>query len=167
MPAPPVAVASESENESESEDESEYESESGDESEYESESGDESEEENVGTSTYANTETRDGWNLVDDGKRKRKNSCPIPPLRAAPTRKDIYVQGLAVSMFKYRDDLEDSIRAHCKEKGVVNVYYISVFYQFDLKTANCKITIAEEDLEAVLEPDFWPENVSVREWYDY
>ena len=118
------------------------------------------EEENVGRSTCAETETRDGGTLVDDGKRKRY----IPPLRAAPVTEDIFVQGLAASIYENRGEMTDAIDAYCKGRGI-NTAYIKVFYRdSDPEIANCKITVAEDDLESVLEPTFWPENVSVREW---
>ena len=120
------------------------------------------EEENVGRSTCAKTETRDGGTVVDDGKRKQKK--PLPPLRAAPKQEYIFVQGLSTSIYKDRDEMADAVFAYCKGRGI-RAHSVLLFYmESDPEIANCKITVAEKDFESVLEPTFWPENVSVREW---
>ena len=99
--------------------------------------------------------------------RKRKTSGPLPPISGGHMipKEDIFVQGLVASIYENREDMEDAIDDYLQGRGI-DVYYIRVFRrESDPEVANCKITVAGEDLESVLETTFWPENVSVREWY--
>ena len=48
---------------------------------------------------------------------------------------------------------------------VLNLYYIRIIpVRYDDNRAGCKLTVVYEDFERVLDEDFWPENITVREW---
>ena len=111
--------------------------------------------------------TRNGW-YVETKKRKRTRtvSNPSRPLRGAKVKaqKDIFVRGLISEGYETVENFEDAICDYCEARGV-EVYFIRITSQMEPGIANVKISICEDDLDEALDPAFWPENVTVREWY--
>ena len=104
---------------------------------------------------------KNGWSTM-----MRKNG-KYPPLQAGHMRpkKDIFVRGLAATIYGSKEEMEAAVRDYCEERGI-GVFYISIMpIQMGSDVANCKIGVAEEDLAQVMEDGFWPSKVLVREWF--
>ena len=119
-----------------------------------------------GTS-YVKVVTKNGWTTVPK-KRKFDNVSPRAafPLKGIPAtvNRHIYLQGLDMSDGQGADDIADSIRAYLRERGVVAVYVRIIPVKCDSTRTGCKLMIKEEDYERVISDEFWPYDVTVRDW---
>ena len=116
--------------------------------------------------------TRNGWfttQAPDNKKRKRTRSSNIAcPSICGPNTKpyrDIFVRGLRTDIYEGPEQMQDSIQDYCEERGVA-LYYIRILSNTEDGLANIKIQVAACDFQTVLDQTFWPENVSVREWFN-
>ena len=116
--------------------------------------------------------TRNGWFTTqgpDNKKRKRTRSSTIAcPSICGPNTKpyrDIFVRGLRTDIYEGPEQMQDSIQDYCEERGVA-LYYIRILSNTEDDLANIKIQVAACDFQTVLDKTFWPENVSVREWFN-
>ena len=122
---------------------------------------------NSRSETYAKVVTRNGWNTV---QKKRKFDKVSPrasfPLLGIPAtvNREVYLQGLRVSEGMCADDVNDSVKAYCLERGITPIYMRAIPVKYDCTRTGCKLTICEEDYERVILDEFWPEDVSVRDW---
>ena len=46
----------------------------------------------------------------------------------------------------------------------MNAFIRIIPVRYDSNRAGCKLTVVEEDFERVLDDEFWPDNITVREW---
>ena len=117
--------------------------------------------------SYAKMVTKNGWTTV---QKKRKFESVSPkvgfPLRGIPTtvNRNVYLQGLDMSEGQCAEDMADSIRAYLRERGVIAIFIRIIPVRNDSTRTGCKLTIKEEDFERVIQDDFWPDDVTVREW---
>ena len=123
---------------------------------------------NVGKQTYAEMASKNKWN-PPPSKRKRTKSSPkaFKPISGATINenKDVYVRGLATKNFSNSEELEDSVRYYCRERGVNIVFARVMTNNVNANAVGCRVCIREEDLNAIYEEGFWPNKVEVREWY--
>ena len=117
--------------------------------------------------SYAGAAKKAPWNTVNYGKKRKatdtKGKRPLKGTRSVVQR-DIYIQGLD---FEYMNDyveMEDTIQEYCRDNGVSVLYMRIIPTKFDRTRLGCKISVKETDFERVMEDDFWPDDVTVREW---
>ena len=120
--------------------------------------------------SYAEAAGGEGdWEKPEDRKRKRNKSSPrnLAPIRAARVKpqKEIFVRGLAKDDYNSAADMEDAMRMYCVDRGMSVTYIKAMKDRYKTDVANCRIIINEEDGQRALDPHFWPENITVREWY--
>ena len=60
--------------------------------------------------------------------------------------------------------MADAVQDYCEERGV-GVFFIKVMASLYEGFANIKLTVATCDYTTVIDGDFWPPNVSPREWF--
>ena len=120
------------------------------------------------TSSPKKVVTRNGWFTQDTRKRKRTrssaNACPTLSGPQSKPYRDIFVRSLRTDLYEDPEQMQDSIQDYCEERGVA-VYYIRIMSNTEDGLANIKLQVAACDFETVMDDTFWPENVSVREWY--
>ena len=102
--------------------------------------------------------------------KKRKYDSVSPraafPLRGIPTtvNRNVYLQGLHMSNGLGEEDIADSIRMYLTEKNITPVFIRIIPVKYDDTRTGCKLTIVDEDYERVISEDFWPDDVTVRDW---
>ena len=117
--------------------------------------------------TYANVAAANRWEQV---KKKRKFDRVSPksarPLKgiAATTNRDIYLQGLVIDTNESEEDVIESVRIYCLDRGITPVYICIIPVKFDCTRTGCRLTVRDEDYDRVIENEFWPENISARDW---
>ena len=74
------------------------------------------------------------------------------------------MQGLEVGEGDGDEDMLDSVRAYCTERGITPIYLTIIPVKLDDTRVGCRLTVKEEDYNRVMSEEFWPEDVSVREW---
>ena len=118
----------------------------------------------AGGGQYVKVVTRNGWSTKM--VKPRNPSGSVPPLQAGSIRpkKDIFVRGLAATVYSCKDEMEDAVREYCEERGVGVFFMYIMPIQPGSDVANCRIAVAEEDGDTVMQDSFWPEKVTVREW---
>ena len=103
-------------------------------------------------------------------RRKREVSGPktYPPIRSAQAlpQREILVKGIATGGYDKKIDMENALRDYCEERGVGALFIRIMAHEFDPNTANARIVVHEDDMHTVMDRDFWPEEVYVREWYN-
>ena len=118
--------------------------------------------------TYSKVVTNSGWKTVQSKKRKYDNVSPkhVNPLKGiAMTRnRDVYLQGLKLDEYDGGDEVIDSVRAYCKERGITPVYIRLIPVRFDSTRTGCRLTVKESDFNRVLRDNFWPDYIKAREW---
>ena len=105
---------------------------------------------------------KNGWTTV----MRVPGKSGLKPLQAGNMRpkKDIFVRGLAATIYDSKEEMEEAVREYCEERGV-GIFYMRIMpLQPGSDVANCKIGVAEEDADTVMDDDFWPKKVTVREW---
>ena len=113
--------------------------------------------------------TKNGWFTAGvPQKRKRTRSSPntqsiISGGQTKPYR-DVFVRNLKTENYNGPEDMADAVQDYCEERGV-GVYFIKVMSSLFEGFANIKLTVATCDYATVVDNDFWPPNVSPREWY--
>ena len=110
---------------------------------------------------------KNGW-TTKSKKRKRTRSSPktqsvISGGQTKPYR-DVFVRNLETDNYVGPEDMADAVQDYCEERGV-GVYFIKVMNSLYEGYANIKLTVATCDYTTALDNDFWPDNVSPREWY--
>ena len=117
--------------------------------------------------SYAKVVSRNGWNTV---QKKRKFDRVSPraafPLLGIPAtvNREVYLQGLRLSEGMDADDVMDSVKAYCLDRVITPVYLRAIPVKYDCTRTGCKLTVCEEDYERVIDDEFWPEDISVRDW---
>ena len=111
--------------------------------------------------------SRNGW-TTKSKKRKRTRSSPktqstISGGETKPYR-DVFVRNIKTDNYVGPEDMADAVQDYCEERGV-GVFFIKVMNSLYEGFANIKLTVATCDYTTVVDGDFWPENVSPREWY--
>ena len=121
-----------------------------------------------GKGSYAKVVTSNGWKQVESKKRKFNNVSPKVafPLRgvAATQNRDIYLQGLRVNVGECEDDVIESVRAYCLERGITPVFIRVIPVKFDCTRTGCRLTVRDEDYDRAIMNSFWPDNISARDW---
>ena len=124
--------------------------------------------ESVEEKSYSRVVTKTGWKTMENKKRKRDKISPrpVPPLKGAivTRNKDVYIQDIDVEGVSDPDDLVEVIRQYCLERAVRPVFIRIIPSRYDSTRAGCKLTVREDDMDAVLTSDFWPNGVRSREW---
>ena len=117
--------------------------------------------------SYAKVASENAWKTV--GKKRKydrvspKGSRPLKGI-AATVNREIYLQGLDLDGCTDEDDIIESVREYCMERGVKPVHIRIIPVRYDDNRVGCKITVVEDDFGYVVDSDFWPENISAREW---
>ena len=75
------------------------------------------------------------------------------------------MRGLAKDDYNSASDMEDAMRLYCEDKGMKVVYIRAMKDKYKADVANCKIVINECDTARTLDNNFWPDNITVRDWY--
>ena len=109
--------------------------------------------------------TRNGWH-TKKRKHTKSSSVTFPTICGGYTKpfRDIFVGNLRNDLYNDPADMSDALQDFCEERGV-GVYSIRILSSQFEGFSNAKITVATIDYQTVIDKDFWPENVSVREWY--
>ena len=76
----------------------------------------------------------------------------------------MYLQGLDLEGCSDDEEIIDSVREYCRDHGIKPVFIRIIPVRYDSNRAGCKLTVVEEDFERVLDDEFWPDNITVREW---
>ena len=122
---------------------------------------------------YSKVVTRSGWKTPTyEKKRKRENSGPfgakpVRPIKGFSNRttRELSVQGLSNDGFGTLEEIEESISAYFQERKV-ELVFVRVFHRkHEFKTVGCKIAVNEADADAVMDHDFWPDDVFARKWH--
>ena len=117
--------------------------------------------------SYASAAASTEWKTKQSKKRKYDNVSPkhaFPLKGIAVTRnRDAYIQGLELEDRDY-EDVVDSVRAYLRERGINPVFIRIIPVKFDSTRVGCRLTVREADFFDVMQFDFWPDNINVREW---
>ena len=119
------------------------------------------------TVSYARVLTGNGWKTVPSKKRKFDKVSPKSrPLKgiAASNNRDIYLQGLVVGVYESEDDVIESVRVYCIDRGITPVFIRNIPVKFDCTRTGCRLTVRDEDYDDVIMNSFWPEHISARDW---
>ena len=112
--------------------------------------------------------TRNGWKTVTSKKGKLEKVSPRAafPLRGKPAtvNRDIYLQGLALGDGVYDEDVIESVRNYCIERGITPVFIRIIPVKFDDTRTGCRLTVSDDDYERVIMNRFWPDHIRVRDW---
>ena len=117
--------------------------------------------------SYAKVASENAWKTM--GKKRKfdkvspKGTRPLKGI-AATVNREIYLQGLDLDGCVDEEDIIESVREYCADRGVKLVYIRVIPVKYDDNRAGCKITVVEDDFERVVDSDFWPDNISSREW---
>ena len=118
--------------------------------------------------SYSKIVTNSGWKTVANKKRKFDNVSPrmSRPLKgiAATVNREVYLQGLDLEGCVSEDDIVESVKSYCLDNGIKPVYIRIIPVRNDQTRVGCKLTVVEEDFERVVDSEFWPDNISAREW---
>ena len=118
--------------------------------------------------SYSKVVTNSGWKTITTKKRKFDNVSPkvSRPLKgiAATVNREVYLQGLDLEGYIDEDDIIESVKSYCLENGIKPIYIRIIPVRFDQTRVGCKLTVVEEDFERVIDSEFWPDNISAREW---
>ena len=124
-----------------------------------------------GGGSYADAASKYPWQTPEKKKRKRdpsgQSQTKKPMLKGVSNKgnRELSVLGLSNDGFKDLVDIEDAVRAHCKERNV-DLVFIKVFRKkHELNTVGCKIAVKAPDAYKVTGYDFWPEDVHARKWH--
>ena len=121
--------------------------------------------------TYAEMAARGKWSPPVGKNKKRKiekrSPTALPPLQGANVRpqRDVFVRGLATTGYTSKKEMAEAIKYYCEERGVATIYARIMVNAQEPGVANVKITVHEEDIDTILDPSFWPEKTTVREWF--
>ena len=112
--------------------------------------------------------TRNGWTTVQSKKRKyEKVSLKAAfPLTGIPStvNRDVCLQGFRIRNGESEEEVMESVRAYCLDRGITPVFIRSIPVKFDCTRTGCRLTIVEEDYERVILNSFWPQNIRTRDW---
>ena len=118
--------------------------------------------------SYAKVASKNKWKTVGSKKRKYDKVSPKGkrPLKglAATVNRNVYLQGLDLEGCSDDEEIIDSVREYCRDHGIKPVFIRIIPVRYDSNRAGCKLTVVEEDFERVLDDEFWPDNITVREW---
>ena len=118
--------------------------------------------------SYAKAASNTRWKTKQSKKRKFEKVSPRLsfPLKGKPatSNRDVYLQGLDVGDGNGEDDMLDSVKAYCIRNGITPLFVRIIPVKYDCTRVGCRLTVSEEDFERVIDDEFWPDNVSVREW---
>ena len=120
-------------------------------------------------SSYADMANKSKWLVQDSKKPKNTRMSPksYPPIKGTRLRphKDVFVRGVDKTEFESPEDLESALQVYCEERGVGTIFVKILTDKYESPTARCRICVFEADWVTVMDPDFWPEDVEVREWF--
>ena len=74
------------------------------------------------------------------------------------------MRNLKTDNYNGPEDMADAVQDYCEERGI-GVFFIKVMASLYEGFANIKLTVATCDYATVIDSDFWPPNVSPREWF--
>ena len=118
--------------------------------------------------SYASVAAKQRWETVQNKKRKFEKVSPKRafPLKgiAATCNRDVYLQGLEVGEGDGEEDMIESVRSYCLERGITPVFIRIIPVKYDCTRVGCRLTVTEEDFERVIDEGLWPDYISVREW---
>ena len=67
-------------------------------------------------------------------------------------------------MYKSPDDMEEAMKIHCRDRGINANFCRVMTNNYGSSTVGCRVNVREEDFNMLLDPEFWPADVEVREW---
>ena len=120
-----------------------------------------------GTESYAAMAAKQqDWSTPKKRKRVRSVNKKLGFLSGAQNlpQKVLYVQGIAFSRFDSYEDVEELMYVFGESRDFKFAFAKAIPVKNDNTKIGCKITVNEEDVETLLDDDFWPENITVRPW---
>ena len=115
--------------------------------------------------SYADKASKYRWGKVENKRAKRNSSgddTMLLGVKSTPHR-EIFVKHLDYSRCSKPADLEGRVKSYCRKRGIF-ILQARVFEQSDCNRANCRVSLKDEDVDAALSPDFWPEHAVARFW---
>ena len=118
--------------------------------------------------SYAKVAADNMWKTKQSKKHKYekvspRNSRPLKGI-AATVNREIYLQGLDLEGCIDEEDVLESVGEYCMERGIKVIFARIIPVKYDQTRSGCKVTVLEEDFENVVDSDFWPDNITAREW---
>ena len=122
-----------------------------------------------GRNLYSKVVTAGGWTEVTGSQNNEKSTRQeFPRIKsAAPSRnKEFYVRGMSCANYKLHKDLEEAVKWYCRERSINTVHQRVIMYNKDNDSVGIKVVVRDQDVEKFMSRGFWPEGISVREWYE-
>ena len=124
---------------------------------------------NAEKDSYAKVVTKNGWNTVPPNKRKRVKSGakPLASIQGLEQsrQRDVFVRGLAIAVFDTPEEMEEAIKYYCQERNVKINFARVMPNPYGNDTVGCRVSCSDDDYDALMNAEFWPNNVEVREWF--
>ena len=117
--------------------------------------------------SFADIVNRYGRSKIDWNKKRREAvSTKKRNLKGIKSvlQKEVYIQGLDFKGFASYAEMEELIHKYCLKEGVPVIYMKIIPAKYDRAQVGCKLAVREMDFDRVMDEDFWPEDVTVREW---
>ena len=126
--------------------------------------GEQSGESDSDRSTYAQMAGEEPW--LPAVRNKKNTNAKFRSLKGvkATVHREVYVQGLDLQGASDFTEIEGLLNNYCKKSGVKVVFMKIIPVKYDKSQVGCKLSVLSEDFERVLDPNFWPEFVTVRAW---
>ena len=118
--------------------------------------------------SYSEAVTKYPWKSANKAAKKSAKKKMVTPLEGfdRSKNKDLFLSGLKRNAFKVQKEMEDSIKAYCSERNIKPIYHRVMGFKSGRPSVGCKLVLKESDVKVVFTPDFWPNGISIREWYD-
>ena len=117
--------------------------------------------------SFADVVSRYGRAKIDWNKKRREavatKKRSLKGIKSILQR-EVYIQGLDFNGFASYGEMEELVHDFCMKGGVPVLYMKIIPAKYDRAQVGCKLAVREMDFEKVMDEEFWPEDVSVREW---
>ena len=137
--------------------------------ESESGNGGEGSSDNSDNESFADKVKKSRWLTVayhNNNKRKEREGAKKRNLKGVKSvlQREIYIQGLDMEGFSSYNEMEELVHSYCVKRGIPVIFMKIIPAKYDRAQVGCKIAVREEEFERVMQEEFWPEDVTVREW---
>ena len=120
----------------------------------------------------ASMEEEDVWLTAGDKIKKKKKAraeesmLELLGVKDSPN-KELFVLKLDYSRCRRPEQLEGMVRRYCRNRGVEVLFAKAYVTKSDNNQANCKVSVNEADVPALLSDNLWPRNAYARHWYTH